>query len=193
MNKELLRIKSSNLSDLDSSKKCVKCSKENKKNQHRLDPLLFPIVYFNSKTISDFCLPRKYTSTHNDETKQIFLSIGPKYDKNLLDSEEVRVVQSQVVGKWVRKDRSHQDERNHQYYILLKVIVSSEQNPQAEFRNYVFCNELGPVLEGIALAETCLLKEKSWFKNTEILVHFKSIDKTYDRIENWGKLGYWAC
>lgn len=185
MNRKLLKAKSSNQSESSSETSiCVKCSKENKKNTHRLDPLLFPITYSNSKLITNFSLPRKYTSIHNDETKEIFLSIGPDYNQRMLDTEEAKVVQSQVIGKWVMKD--------HKYYIKLKVIVSSEQNPQAQIRNQIFCNEMAPVLEGIALAETCLIKSNKCFRDAEILIHFQSIDSRYNRTEYWKTLEYWS-
>lgn len=163
---------------------CVKCSKENKKNTHRLKPLLAPITYECSDIITKFSLPRKYTNTHNDETAEIYLSVGREYNKILLSSEEAVKVQSQVVGKWVKV--------GDKYEIHFKVLVSTEKNPQAFIRNKIFCEELAPVLEGFALAETALLKLYPCLGNTKIFVHFKSIDKAYDRVEYWHKLKYWA-
>ena len=55
----------------------------------------------------------------------------------------------------------------------------------------IFCAELGPVLEGIAFSETALLKAHHDLRNTKIYIHFKSIDKNYDRMEYWGKLKDW--
>jgi hypothetical protein len=165
-------------------KPCYICNKEDKVNNHRLDPLLLPITYESSKIITSFDLPRKYTSTHNDQTKEIYLSIGHEYNKRLLESDEAVKVQSEVVGKWVKTKKG-------KYQINLTVLVSTEKNPQAEFRNIVFCRELGPVLEGIALAESALLKLYPRLASTKIYVHFKSIDPNYNRVEYWHRLGYW--
>jgi hypothetical protein len=176
--KKLLRAQSAKPDD-----KCVKCSDANKTNQHRLNSLLLPITYQDRKIITNLKLPRKYTSTHNDETSEIYMSIGHEYNKLLLSSEEVVKLQSQVVGSWVEKDCG--------YEIHLTVLVSTEQNPQSPFRNLVFCEELGVVLEGIAFAETSLLSIYPNLGSTKVYIHFKSIDPIYDRVEYWGKLKYW--
>lgn len=163
---------------------CVKCSETNRLNQHRLEPLLAPITYESAEIITNFSLPRKYTNTHNDETSEIYLSIGHDYNKRMLESEEAVKVQSQVVGKWAKHKSG--------YAIHFTVIVSSEQNPQAFIRNKIFCEELGVVLEGFGLAETALLKLHPELAKAKIYVHFESIDPAYARVEKWHTLGYWA-
>jgi len=161
------------------------CSKENRKNKHKLNSLLFPITYESSEIIRKLDLPRKYTIPHNDETGEIFLSIGHKYNKILLSSEEAVKVQSQVTGEWVKG-------KNGKYRIYLEALVSTKKNPQALFRNKIICAEMSPVLEGIALAETCLLTLYPFLLETKIFIRFKSIDKKYDRTEYLGKLKRWT-
>ena len=163
---------------------CVQCGEHDRTNQHRLNPLLFPITYETAEIITSLGSQRKYTSTHNDVTREIYLNIGTKYDKRLLDSEEVIKDQTQIVGKWVVKDNKHE--------IHLKVLVNTEKNPQAQIRNEIFCRELGVVLEGIALAETGLLKIHQGLASTKIFIHFRSIDPKYNRVEYWHRLGYWT-
>jgi hypothetical protein len=162
---------------------CQECSCENKKNTHRLQPLLCPITYDSSEIITNFCLPRKYTNTHNDTTREIYISVGKCYNKILLSSPEAVNVESQIMGKWVQKDGK--------YKIVFEAIVSSVKNPQAQIRNTIICSEMGVVLEGIALAENALLKLNPKLGKAKIYVHFKSNDSTYDRVEYWGKLKYW--
>lgn len=166
--------------------KCIQCTDLQRTNQHRLNPYLLPIFYESSDIITNLNLPRKYTSTHNDTTAEIYISIGHDYNKYLLSSEEVINNQTQVTGKWIY----NQDKHRHE--IHLQVDVSTIKNPNAELRNTIFCAELGPVLEGIAFAETALLEKHPKLGNTRILVHFKSIDEKYDRIEKWHRLKYWA-
>jgi len=163
---------------------CVTCSKENKKNKHRLDTLKCPITYDSFKIVTHLGHERKYTSIHSDETGEIFISVGCRYNKAFLESEEATIVQSQVVGGWVK--------RKGKYQIHLRVIVSSEKNPQVIIRNKIFCEELGPTLEGIALAEQGLLAKHPSLAKTKIYIHFESIDKAYDRVEEWHTLGYWS-
>jgi len=159
------------------------CSKKNRQNSHRLNPLLFPITYESAEVINSLDLPRKYTSTHNDDTREIYLSIGHTYNDRLLSSEEAVKVESQIVGKWISKGKK--------YEIHLEALVSTDKNPQSEIRNRIICSETSPVLEGIALAETCLLTLYPSLARTKIFIHFKSKDPKYNRIEYWGKLSRW--
>ncbi len=159
------------------------CTKDNRENKHRLNPLLLPITYESKDIITKLNLPRKYTSTHNDDTREIYLSIGHSYNERLLSSTEAVKVESQIIGEWIKK--------KGKYEIRLVAYVSTKKNPQAEFRNKVICAEMSPVLEGIALAETCLLKMHPELIKTKIYIHFKSIDKRYDRVEYWGRLSRW--
>lgn len=162
---------------------CVKCTSENKKNNHRLDPLLCPITYECSNIITNFCLPRKYTNIHNDQTREVLISVGKNYNDIMLSSPEAVNVETQIIGKWCKKNGKH--------VIYLRAIVSSVKNPAAEIRNTIICNELSLVLEAIALAETALLKLHPKLGETKIYVNFSSIDKKYNRVEYWGKLKKW--
>ena len=155
----------------------------NKVNKYRLQPLLLPITYESADIMKEMSLPRKYTSTHDDEKRQVYISIGHEYNKYLLDTEEVRNVESQVVGFWKVKD--------NKYEIHLRVLVSTEKNPDAEIRNKVFTKELGYVLEGIAFSEIPLLLQNPKLGNARIYIHFESTDPKYKRTEYWRKLAYW--
>lgn len=156
------------------------CACENKKNQHRLNPLSCPITYESAEMITNLCLPRKYTNIHDDAKREIYIGIGHEYNKTMLSSPEAVNLETQIIGKW-KKNK-----------ILLQAIVSTVKNPQTQIRNTIICNELALVLEGIALAETALLTLHPELGNAKIYVHFKSNDEKYDRVEYWGKLKYWA-
>lgn len=166
------------------SSNCVTCNESDRQNNGKMVPLLTPITYENREIITKFSLPRRYTSSHNDEKKEVYISIGKNYNKYLLESEESVKTESQVIGKWVKK--------NNKYRINLKVLVSTEKNPLAEIRNKIFCQELGVVLQGIALAETSLLKIHPHLLKSKIYIYFKSINPKYDRIEYWGPLSRWV-
>ena len=158
-------------------KVCIECKCENKKNNHRLDPLLCPITYESSDIITKFSLPRTYTNIHDDTTREIFISVGKSFNKTMLSSPEAINIESQIIGKWAKKD--------NKYIIILQAIVSTLKNLQAQIRNTIICNELSLVLEGIALSETALLKLYPKLSKTKIYVKFKSIDKAYNRVEYW--------
>lgn len=162
---------------------CVTCTNDNKKNNHRLNPLLCPITYECANTIVNFSLPRKYTNIHNDNTQEVLISVGKNYNSIMLASPEAVNLETQITGKWCKK--------NEKYIIVLDAIVSSTKNPVAAIRNTIICKEFDLVLEAIALAETALLKLHPKLGNTKIYIKFHSIDKKYDRVEYWGKLKKW--
>jgi len=176
-----------NASDGAKSEACtVKCSRDNKKNKCDQDTSKLLLSYGDFGVPGHLKLPRKYTSIHNDETAEIFIFVGHEYNQEYLNSEEAKVVQSQVVGKWVKSRCG--------YKIKFQVLVSTPQNPYPFFRNLVFCQELGHVLQGVALIEGTLLARHPELKDTPIEIHFISqVDPAYDRVEEWGTLGHWIC
>lgn len=162
----------------------VRCSADNKVNKRDLDPNYLPITYESLDTPSEFSLPRRYTSTHDDATKQIFVAVGKEYNQSLLATDEIKNFETQVLGSW------HHSRKG--YKIIFTVWVSTKRNPRAEIRNRIFCSELNKVLQGVALAESSLLCKCSKLAKTPIYVRFMSFgDPNYTRTEKWGTLGYW--
>ena len=160
------------------SELCVRCSDNNRTNQHKLKPFLLSINYESVDVITSLELPRRYTSAYND------ISIGNNYNHKILQHEDVIKRQSHIMGEWLRKDDKLE--------IYLTVIISSKQNPDAENRNKIFCDKLGLILESIAFAETSLLKSHPFLDSTKIFVKFQSLDPKYDRTEYCHRLGYWV-
>ena len=48
--------------------------------------------------------PRRYTLTHSDRTGDLFLTIGPEYDRDALRRLQVRLERDEVLGEWVLAD-----------------------------------------------------------------------------------------
>lgn len=172
------------MNECSSCNKNVTCDGSQKKNKHDLDPTMLNIVYDSKKESTIFSLPRKYTSTHNDSPPTLYLGIGKKYIDRLLDTEEVKKNQTQILGKWKKE--------HEKYIIQLKVYVSTVTNPQTVIRNSIFCKELGLVLQSIAFAEIPILKEHPNLLKTNIYIKFISNVPEYNRTEKWGKLCDWV-
>ncbi len=136
-----------------------------------------PLYWGNPEMTIDLSLPRKYTSTHNDEKAEVYLTIDHHYNKKQLSTDEVINVESQVVGKWKSKKR-----------IELLVIVSSKKNPQAEIRNKIIRHELPTVLNQIGLAETPLVALHPKLGRAKIYITFRSDDPKYQSYEYFGRL-----
>lgn len=168
------------------SKTSEKVTCVDKRNQHKLVPSKTWIAYESTKIGTHFSLPRVYTSTHNDDRREIYMFVGTELNEELLAEPEPKNVESQVTGKWKYNDKTGK------YEIHLKVIVSSEKNPQAEIRNTIYCKEMSTVLEALALSEQGLLLKYPDFKEVRIYITFTSTNKKYSRVEYWGKLKRWV-
>lgn len=167
--------------------------KDPRANHHRSKSSALSVIYESSDIIDNLNLPRTYTMTETG------YSIDHNYNKNLLSSAQTLKNQSQVIGKWIQQ--------NNKYEIHLEVLVkghappsdgaqlhlvSTEENLDAGHRDHMFRKNLGFLLEVIAFAETALLKSHPELAKTKIFIHFRSLDKKYDRIESWHYLGYWT-
>lgn len=81
------------------------------------------------------------------------------------------------MGKWLNKKK-----------IELRVIISSEKNPQAMIRDKIIRKELPNVLKQIGLAETGLVALHPKLGRAKIYIDFKSIDPKYRAYECFGRL-----
>ena len=109
--------------------------------------------------------------------------MGKKYNQDLLDTKEVKDVQSEVIGEWKKT-------KNGFYQIHLKVRASTEENPNGRVRDAIFRRELPNVLHTIALAEAGLTTINPKLNRTRIYVTFESVDPVYyHKKEKWGRLG----
>ena len=58
-------------------------------------------------TFADGCTPtaplahRRYTLTHSDRTGDLFLTIGPEFDRTALGALQVRLERDEVLGEWL--------------------------------------------------------------------------------------------
>jgi len=142
-----------------------------------MDTLSMPLFWGSSKMVTRFSLPRRYTSTHDDNKREIYLTIDTKYNSKQLDTEEVKNVESQILGKWVNSKT-----------IKLVAIVSSEKNPQAAIRDKIIRLELPNVLRQIGLAERATVTIRPELGRAKIFIHYKSVDPKFDKKEYLGRL-----
>lgn len=142
-----------------------------------MSSLSTPLYWGDGEMITSLSLPRKYTSTHNDEKAELYLTIDHHFNKKQLSTDEVINVESQVLGKWKSAKR-----------IELLVFVSTEKNPQAEIRNKIIRAELINVLRQIGLAETGLVALHPKLGKAKIYITFRSIDPKYQSYEYFGRL-----
>jgi hypothetical protein len=125
--------------------------------------------------------PRYYTLTHSDTTGDLFLSIGPCYDKKQTSKLYTRLMRDEVLAD-LTKD-SNQLVLNVHCHVSGGLVFG-----RAKWRYEIFCSELSLPLEAIRYGDKAFFEQDAQFDQTQVLVHFKSNDKKYNKIEKWGTI-----
>ena len=59
---------------------------------------------------------------------------------------------------------------------------------RAKWRYNIFCSELSLPLEAIRYGDKAFFEQNPQLDQIPVLVHFKSTDKKYNKIERWGTI-----
>jgi hypothetical protein len=124
--------------------------------------------------------------THSDSTGDLFLTIGSEYDYEQISSLYTRFMKDQVLGEWLKKE-------DHYELHLYMHVSGGFCFGWASLRNRIFCYHLPLVLEAFRYGDKRINEKVPELENSQILVHFKSKNKKYDRVENYGKIKDISC
>lgn len=117
---------------------------------------------------------RKYTLTHSDETADLFLTIGKKYDY-----EKTNETRDEVLAEWKVVDG------RDILSVYLQVSLDSSLN-KTIIRDKVFREELSLALNAIIYGDKDFIKENSELYKATVIINFKSDIPKYNKIEEWG-------
>ena len=146
-----------------------------------LNPEKLHVEYKGSIAENKLDLPRKYTLTHSDSTGDLFLTIGSEYDYEQISGLYTRFMRDEVLAEWQKK--------NGDYELHLYMHISGGFCfGWAGLRNKIFCYHLPLVLQTIKCGDKNLIKAMPELNNTQVIVHFQSKSKKYNRIENHGQI-----
>lgn len=121
-------------------------------------------------------MPRKYTLTHSDETAELFLSIGNKYDLDKINYS----VRDEVLGSW---------EKDDEYYLLINIEVGNNNDINSIIkRDEVFRRELPLALTAIVYGDNLFLENNKELYDASVIIKFNCQIKEYDVLEKWGKI-----
>jgi hypothetical protein len=148
----------------------------------RLIPEKLHVKHLSGATADSPIVPRFYTLTHSDSTGDLFLSIGSNYDKKQISGLYTRLMRDEVLAE-LRKDPDGLS-LNVYCHVSGGFVFGG-----AKWRYKIFCSELSLVLEAIRFGDRALFDRDPQLDNIPVLVHFKSTDKRYDKVEKWGSLG----
>lgn len=146
---------------------------------------------FNYDELSTIILPpatsfapvegRKYTMTHDDQTEQLFVSIGYQYDY-----DQIKAIRDEVLTEWVP--------HSGQYAMLGKVYVSGgEFDENTTYVRYmIFKREMDKALSAIVMSDQSFYEHFPWFLDFPIYIHFDSILPQYNQVLCFGTPRYYV-
>ncbi|MFC2028972.1 staygreen family protein [Chloroflexota bacterium] len=144
-----------------------------------LNPDKLHVRFLAPNQSQEHILPRKYTLTHSDLTGDLFLSIGPYYDRKQIGGFYTRLMRDEVLAELKEEDKVI---RLQAYCHVSGGIVIGN----ARWRNDIFHHHMRLVLESLHYGDRNLLKTNPELEHIKVWVHFKSNHEKYDKNENWG-------
>lgn len=124
---------------------------------------------------------RKYTLTHSDETGELFLSIGKKYDFDNINYN----TRDEVLGCWEKDDK---------YYLLITLEVDNGSDITTTIkRDRIFRKELPLALMAIVCGDNLFFENNKELYEATIIVKFNSEINEYNTLEEWGKIKDYKC
>jgi len=123
--------------------------------------------------------PRCYTLTHSDWTGDLFLTIGPTFNRSQISGLYVRLMRDEVLGEWV-EERSRPALRVHCH------VSGGLALGPASFRFAIFKRELPLALEALCYGDRDLFEARPALDRAPISVHFHAVQARYNRVDDWG-------
>jgi hypothetical protein len=148
----------------------------------RLNPQKLHVNYLPGVDDTGPLLPRRYTLTHSDATGDLFLSVGPDYDREATSGWYIRLMRDEVLAEW------QETGSGHSLHLYCHVSGGLAFGP-AGWRYRIFRHELPLVLEALRYGDAGLYAAHPELDRAPIWVHFHSTRRRYRRDERWGTPG----
>jgi hypothetical protein len=123
-------------------------------------------------------IPRRYTLTHSDRTGELFLYIGPDYNKRQISGWYTRLMRDEVLAEWKR------NEEGYSLHVYLHVSGGLAVG-RAGWRDAIFRSELPLVLESIRYGDRSIIHVHPELDQASIYVHFQSSNPKHSKTEEW--------
>ena len=145
----------------------------------RLKPEKLHVRFVPDATAEGPITPRRYTLTHSDATGELFLTIGPDYDRQQISGWYTRLLRDEVLAEW-REEEDGPALHVH-CHVSGGLVVGS-----AGWRDAIFQRELPLVLEAFRFGDQQLFETQPELDQAPIWVHFHATQPRYNRVESWG-------
>ena len=147
----------------------------------RLNPLKLHVTYLTGTTPENLVVPRLYTLTHSDITGKLFLSIGNQYDKKQISKLYTRLMRDEVLAELMK-------EGDGLAFRVYCHVSGGFVFGRAKWRYNIFRSELPLALEAFRYSDKTIFELNPALDNTPVLIHFKSTDSRFDKVEDWGTM-----
>ena len=147
----------------------------------RLNPDKFHIAYLPGIRPDHISLPRRYTLTHSDRTGTLFLSIGSQFNLKQISGICTRLMRDEVLAELSREE----DSLSFRVYCHVSggFIVGT-----AKWRHSILQSEMPLVLEAIRYGDRTIFEQRPELDSAAVIVHFKSTNSRFNKVENWGTM-----
>jgi hypothetical protein len=145
----------------------------------RLRPNKLHVRFLTGNTPEGPIIPRRYTLTHSDTTGDLFLTIGPDYDRQQLQGWQTRLMRDEVLAEWV------EEEERRALHLHCHISGGLVFGP-ASMRDAIFRRELPLVLEALRYGDRVLYATHPGLDAEPIWIHFHATQDKFDRVERWG-------
>lgn len=147
----------------------------------RLNPEKLHVTYLIGVTLEQLIVPRRYTLTHSDMTGDLFLSIGSEYESKQISKLYTRLMRDEVLAEL-------NDNGDSLVFRVYCHVSGGFVFGTAKFRYKIFQSELLLVLEALRYGDRILFKHNPELDNAPVFIHFKSNDRRFNKVENWGTM-----
>jgi hypothetical protein len=145
----------------------------------RLRPGKLHVTFVSETGSGEPVSPRRYTLTHSDRTGDLFLTIGPSYDRKQISGWYTRLMRDEVLAEW-RQEPGGPELHLH-CHVSGGIILGS-----ARWRDDIFRHELPLVLEALRYGDQALYETHPELDQAPIRVHMHARQARLNRVESWG-------
>ncbi len=148
----------------------------------RLKPDKLRTTYLARAGPKHLSLPRRYTLTHSDRTGTLFLSIASEFNKKQTTGLYTRLMRRDEI---LAELSGEIDSLSLSVYCHVSggFVIGT-----ARWRYNILQSRMRLVLEAIRYGDRVLFENHPELDSTAVPVHFKSTDRRFNKVENWGTL-----
>lgn len=140
----------------------------------KFQPEKLNVSYKDEIRTKTFLFPRKYTLTHSDESGELFLSIGKKYDFDQINYN----IRDEVLGSWEKDDK--------EYLLITLEVDNGDDISNTIKRDKIFRQEIVLALMAIVYGDNLFFENNKELYEAPVRVKFNSKFSEYDTLEDWG-------